>query len=269
MTQRGAGANMSVDIAANAGSCVVQGDHVGSQGLYPVPPHTAVVNEAVTAAHATLPRIDQVVLELQDNTHDSSGGNLARVRVIAGTATSGATLDNRTGAAALPSSCMRLADVLVGAAVTSITTANCRDRRQWARGAYFSANDTSGNATTGSTSFASVNAGTRIECSGVPMRARIAGRTQHSAAGASMVLQPWVDGATAIASSGDVFLASPSAAFEEGWFSLTVDFTPSAGSRLLTWAFSTTAATMTLLRSVGSPLQMGFEEIVRSNAFNS
>jgi hypothetical protein len=68
-----------------------------------VPPHTAVINEAITTANATNPRIDQVVLEIKDTTHDASGSNLAQTRVVTGTATGGATLDNRTGAAALPS----------------------------------------------------------------------------------------------------------------------------------------------------------------------
>jgi hypothetical protein len=121
---------MSVDIAASTGDgALVQGDSVTAQGLYTVPPHTAVINEAITAAHATLPRLDQIVLEALDDTHAGGGLNKARIRVINGTATAGATLDNRTGAAALPSSCLRLADVLVGAADTSITTAEIRDRR--------------------------------------------------------------------------------------------------------------------------------------------
>jgi hypothetical protein len=104
VTQRGAGANLSVDIAASTGDgALVQGDAVTAQGLYFVAPHTAVINEAITTANATNPRIDQVVLEIKDTTHDASGSNLAQTRVVTGTATGGATLDNRTGAAALPS----------------------------------------------------------------------------------------------------------------------------------------------------------------------
>jgi hypothetical protein len=90
--------------------------------LYPVPPHSAVINETITAAHASLPRVDAVILELQDNTHDASGGNLARTRVVAGTATAGATLDNARdgshGGATIPSNALHLADILVGAGVT-------------------------------------------------------------------------------------------------------------------------------------------------------
>lgn len=91
VVQRAAGgAAMFVDIGANAApsangvAAYVQGDAVTGQGLYPVPAHTAVITEAITTAHATLPRIDIVVLEILDNVHDASGSNLARVRVIAG-----------------------------------------------------------------------------------------------------------------------------------------------------------------------------------------
>jgi len=133
VSQRGAGANQSVDV--NMDQVVyVRGDAVTLQGIYPVPPHSATINETVTAADGTNPRIDQVVLEILDNTHDASGSNLARTRVIAGTPTGGATLDNRTGAAATPSSAMLLADVLVPAASSSVTNANIRDRRPFVQG---------------------------------------------------------------------------------------------------------------------------------------
>jgi hypothetical protein len=133
VSQRGAGVNMSVDVNMDDGA-YVRGDAVALQGLYYVSPHSATINEVVTAADATNPRIDQVVLELKDNAHDASGANLVQTRVVAGTATVGATLDNRTGAAALPSSALLLADVLVGATVTSISNANIRDRRAFVAG---------------------------------------------------------------------------------------------------------------------------------------
>jgi hypothetical protein len=135
VTQRGAGANLSVDIAAGTGAALVQGDSVTAQGLYTIPPHgSATINEAITAAHATLPRIDQVVLEALDDTHAGGGSNKSRTRVIDGTATAGATLVNRTGAAALPSSCKRLADVVVPALDTTITNDQIADRRTDALG---------------------------------------------------------------------------------------------------------------------------------------
>jgi hypothetical protein len=138
VTQRAAGANMSVDIAANVHdnglAAIVQGDAVTGQGPYGIPPHSAPINEVVAAAHATLPRIDTVMLELFDNQHDAFGQNLARVRVVAGTATAGATLDNRLGAPSLSTSAMPVADILVDAAATTITTAKVRDTRPKRRG---------------------------------------------------------------------------------------------------------------------------------------
>ena len=97
VVQRSAGANMSVDIGANVAdaasgvAAVVQGDGVTAQGLYMIPAHTAVINEAIAAAHATNPRVDRVVLEIQDDTHDSGGQNRAQVRVIAALRAGGAS----------------------------------------------------------------------------------------------------------------------------------------------------------------------------------
>lgn len=128
VSQRDAGANLSVDVNMDD-VAYVRGDSVDLQGLYTIPPHSETINLTVSAADSTNPRIDQVVLEVKDDTHDASGLNLVRVRVIAGTPTSGATLDNRTGAAELPDSALLLADILVAASDTAIGDAEIRDRR--------------------------------------------------------------------------------------------------------------------------------------------
>lgn len=133
VAQRGAGANMSVDIGTAGGYCV-QGDDVTEQGLYYVPAPPTTLNITVGAAHATLPRIDQIVLEARDDTYTLDGITRARVYVLEGVATAGATLTNRNGAATLPVSTARLADVLVPAASTTVTTANIKDRRQLSSG---------------------------------------------------------------------------------------------------------------------------------------
>jgi hypothetical protein len=199
VTQRGAGANLSVDIAASTGDgAVVQGDAVTAQGLYYIAPHSAVINETITTAHATLPRIDQVVLEIKDTQHDASGSNLAQTRVVAGTATGGATLDNRTGAAALPSSAILLADVLVAATDTAISNSEIRDRRPWVRGAFKRITDTSGNKTTSSSTLAlmdSTNLNPRVECSGVPLRVTVdCDWLSNTANAETMRLDLFVDG---------------------------------------------------------------------------
>lgn len=166
VTQRAAGANMSVDIAAGGGAfAAVQGDSTTGQGLYVVGPHSATINEAVAASNPTNPRIDSVILEVQDNVHDASGGNLARVRVLTGTATGGATLANRNGAAALPGSALLLADLLVTAAGSSVSNTQIRDRRKWARGYRF----------TGSLSDFAWGTGTLTVVTGSQVRAELSG----------------------------------------------------------------------------------------------
>lgn len=77
-----------------------------------------------TAAHATLPRIDRVVLIGRDGLAEGGANYNAKMSVLAGTATSGATLANLTGAATPPGNSMLLANVLVPAAATSITSGN-------------------------------------------------------------------------------------------------------------------------------------------------
>jgi hypothetical protein len=128
VSQRAAGANLSVDINQDD-FAYVRGDAVSFQGIYKVAPHATTVNETISAADATNPRIDRVVLEVKDSTHDASGSNLAQTRVVTGTPTGGATLDNLTGAGAVPNSALLLADVLVAATDTSISNSEIRDRR--------------------------------------------------------------------------------------------------------------------------------------------
>lgn len=119
--QRGAGANMSVDVAA--GAAFVRGDDSSRQGFYHVV-NDAIVNVAVAASHASLPRIDTAIVRVYDSTVIGGGTDAATVEVLTGTATSGATLANRTGAATLPATAIRIADILVPGASTTVTTAN-------------------------------------------------------------------------------------------------------------------------------------------------
>jgi hypothetical protein len=76
------------------------------------------------------PRLDMVVLEVLDQQHTGSSNTL-QLRVVPGTATVAATLDNRTGAAAVPASCIHLADILVANGAATIVTADIRDRRRF------------------------------------------------------------------------------------------------------------------------------------------
>lgn len=126
VSQRAAGANMSVDVAA--GACYVLGDtdpltQPNYRCRFP-----SVTNLVVGAAHGTLPRIDRVVAEVLDAAF-AGASRLRRLRVISGTATAGATLANLNGAAAVPATALLLANVLVPAAATSIVNANIGDVR--------------------------------------------------------------------------------------------------------------------------------------------
>jgi hypothetical protein len=100
VTQRAAGANMSVDVAA--GTVEVAGTQVAVTG----------VNVAVGAAHATLPRFDLVVVT-----------NAGVVSVVAGTASANPCDP------AIPASRAVLAEIYVPAAVTSIITSYLVDKR--------------------------------------------------------------------------------------------------------------------------------------------
>jgi hypothetical protein len=122
VAQRSAGANMSVDIAA--GEAYIADDHVSSNaGGFYWTKNEGIVNTTITTADATNPRVDRVILEVLD-AYLGDASNTRRFRVVAGTPTGGATLTNLSGAAAVPSNAILLANVLVGAGVTSITTAN-------------------------------------------------------------------------------------------------------------------------------------------------
>lgn len=133
VAQRAVGANMSVDIAA--GGAWVAGTSVVRQGLYHQV-NDGTVNQAVVPADATNPRVDQVILAVNDSTVTGSS-DTPTLTVVAGTPTAGATLANRSGVDPLTTygAFLRLADVLVPAGSTSVQGPNIRDRRPWARGA--------------------------------------------------------------------------------------------------------------------------------------
>jgi hypothetical protein len=132
VTQRALGANMTVDVSA--GSALVAANDPGNAGLYHVVNDAPLLGTSAAAAHATLPRIDSVYVQVLDSTDGGDSSDAIQIICATGTATSGATLDNRSGAPTIPTGALLLADILVPAASTSVTTANIRDRRAWARG---------------------------------------------------------------------------------------------------------------------------------------
>jgi hypothetical protein len=255
VTQHAAGAGPSVDIASHVGSgAYVQDDSASAQALYRVAPTVGVTNVAVGTGHATLPRVDRVLVDL-----------VGTVSVLAGAATSGATLDNADthGAAAVPSSKFLLADVFVPATDTTIDNTQIRDRRKFARGAFFTTTRTS--TYTALSTMALVdptNLNPRIECTGNPIRV-----TLHSnwttASGDSFELDLFVDGATAHMVSADSAPSASDRFVETVWI-----VTPSAGSHKIGPAFSG-ASLAQLVADASGGTTLTIEEIVRQSAANN
>jgi hypothetical protein len=123
VSQRGAGANMSVDVLE--GRAFIFGSEATTQGAYHVESQ-GDTNVVVAAAHATLPRYDLVVARVRDAEY-SGATNAWALEVVTGTA---------AGSPAEPSppvNSITLARITVAPAVTSIVNANILDRRPRAR----------------------------------------------------------------------------------------------------------------------------------------
>lgn len=119
ISQRGAGANMSVDVAG--GRAVIKGDLSTYEGSYFME-NRGVTNLVISAADATNPRIDRIVAEVL-NAEYSGASNLWRLRVITGTPA------GSPSAPAVPNNAISLATVAVAALASSITNANITNTR--------------------------------------------------------------------------------------------------------------------------------------------
>lgn len=119
----------SMYIAVTTGEAIVRGDSHTDDALYMI--NSTAAQSLLVTSDGSNPKIAQVVARIYDN--DEAGGvyDKATIEIVDGTATSGATLDNRTGAASLPSSALLLADVLIDAGATTIAAAKVRDRRSY------------------------------------------------------------------------------------------------------------------------------------------
>lgn len=122
VTQRGAGANMSVDVAA--GVAWVRGDDSVSQPAYRVY-NDATVNLAVDAAHASLDRVDRVIAEVRDAAFSGVSTDW-RLRVVTGTPAASPSAPSE------PNNALTLALVSVPAGDTSIEGTQIADYRQYA-----------------------------------------------------------------------------------------------------------------------------------------
>lgn len=122
VSQRAAGANMSVDVAA--GTAWVKGDSSESQPVYRCV-SDGTVNLAIAAADGTNPRYDLVIAEVRDAAFSGVSTDW-RLRVITGTPAGSPTVP------ATPDSALPLAQVYVPAGDTTIGTAQIVDVRKLA-----------------------------------------------------------------------------------------------------------------------------------------
>ena len=119
VTQRGAGANMSVDVAS--GNAFIEGTEVGWQGMYHVS-NDGTVNLTVAAADPTDDRIDLVVARVRDASYSGTDRDWL-LAVVTGTASPA------PAPPALPDNSLLLATLSVGAGATSVVNADITDER--------------------------------------------------------------------------------------------------------------------------------------------
>jgi hypothetical protein len=118
VTQRGAGANFSVDVAV--GQVAVEGDDVAGQGMY-VAGSTATENVAIPAAPVSGSRTHRVIAQIRDRLHEGTYADYDWTPLV--------QEDTGSGTPALPDSAIPLAEVTVTSATTSITNSNIVDKR--------------------------------------------------------------------------------------------------------------------------------------------
>jgi hypothetical protein len=261
------GPNMSVDIApGDAWIDVDSGVRSGRAHCY----SDALENRAVAASHATLPRIDLVIMRYNDTSIPAgAGGNAPTLEVLTGAPTGGVTLD-APGASpqAMPNDAILLATILVPAASTSVVAANIRDRRKWARGMRRRMRYTAGNLTSASTVLLNID-GTlqiRAELSGVLTKLSLLG--EHSVVTAGDIFYNFAVGAGYADGRTDGFpFRAPTGRVT---FAVQQTFVPAAGSNIIVpqWQ-GTTANTRTLYAGATAGLEFLVEEQVAQNADNT
>lgn len=125
VSQRGAGANFTVDIAA--GITAVQGDDVSGQGKYACE-STAVENRTIAAPPGSGTRIHRVIARVNDKLHNGA------LPANTYTFTLEVLVDTGAGTPATPNSAISLATVSVTAGQASVLDSHITDTRPWAYG---------------------------------------------------------------------------------------------------------------------------------------
>lgn len=129
VAERGAGANMSVDVGSGTAKedVAILAGSVAGQGKYLVRLDDTVDNLTIEPADASLDRIDEIYVVVQDDAYDSNGSfSLPRLAVRKGDAAASPTAPGPDGSW---TAALLLASVDVGASVTSITNADITDER--------------------------------------------------------------------------------------------------------------------------------------------
>lgn len=283
--QRQAGATMSVDVLAGNAN---QGAFVpisASLNLLVFAPTSVLVgsplNLTIGNNSSGNPRVDSIILRYTQATATFT------FMVLAGTASAGATLDNLTGAATLTAFDLLLANVLVANGAVSITNANIRDRRPWARGAYYKFTRTTGNYTMAQNTLTfvdSTNMQPRLEIASGNVRMKITGVIEAASAADGVYFSPQADSVgidglgsigTNAGSTGPSALqhalsaAGAGARTVPGW-DWEGSVTP--GSRLLgpAWCNGQGAGnTITMYGSTTRPCQLVIQEVLNSSQKNN
>lgn len=114
-------ASPSMGVLVESGVISIPGSLSSTQGNY-FASNDAQVTLSISAAHATLPRIDIVVVNVRDSFY-SGANNDVQLQVVTGTPASSPV------APTAPDNSLTIAQVAVGAAVTSIVNGNITDTR--------------------------------------------------------------------------------------------------------------------------------------------
>lgn len=116
--------SMAVQIAA--GTALIAGTQTSTQGFY-IAYNDASTTISIAPSNATNPRIDLVVVTVQDAFYGGTANNQVIFQAITGTPAASPV------APSAPANSFILAQVLVGAGVTSISSGNITDKRTFAQ----------------------------------------------------------------------------------------------------------------------------------------
>lgn len=147
VTQRGAGANFSVDVSA--GAAVVQGDNVANQGKFLVV-QTGTVNVTTPTAPGSGTRTHRLCVQIRDGEQLGDHVYTWELHLIE---------DTGAGLPAQPNSAITIATISIATGQASVLNANITDLRPWAatpRGAQLFGRVVLTNSTTSTVTFSNI-----------------------------------------------------------------------------------------------------------------